>query len=26
VATLDALGVDGVITDDPSVFRAIFQA
>ena len=26
VATLDALEVDGVITDDPSVFRAIFQA
>ena len=26
VATLDTLGVDGVITDDPSVFRAIFQA
>jgi glycerophosphoryl diester phosphodiesterase len=26
VARLDALGVDGVITDDPSVFQAIFQA
>lgn len=26
VATLDALGVDGLITDDPSVFQAIFQA
>jgi glycerophosphoryl diester phosphodiesterase len=26
VARLDGLGVDGVITDDPSVFQAIFQA
>ena len=26
VARLDALGVDAVITDDPSVFQAIFQA
>lgn len=26
VANLDGLGVDGVITDDPSVFQAIFQA
>lgn len=26
VARLDALGIDGVITDDPSVFQAIFQA
>ncbi|MBA2568204.1 MAG: glycerophosphodiester phosphodiesterase [Actinobacteria bacterium] len=25
VARLDAMGVDGVITDDPSVFQAIFQ-
>ena len=25
VARLDGLGVDGVITDDPSVFQAIFQ-
>ncbi len=25
-ARLDGLGVDGVITDDPSVFQAIFQA
>jgi glycerophosphoryl diester phosphodiesterase len=26
VARLDALGADGVISDDPSVFQAIFQA
>lgn len=26
VARLDGLGADGVITDDPSVFQAIFQA
>ena len=26
VTRLDGLGVDGVITDDPSVFQAIFQA
>jgi glycerophosphoryl diester phosphodiesterase len=26
VARLDGLGIDGVITDDPSVFQAIFQA
>jgi glycerophosphoryl diester phosphodiesterase len=26
LARLDGLGVDGVITDDPSVFQAIFQA